>query len=149
MPPALSEATRNTIIQLCNQKLSISMIHTKTGVSQSQISKICSANCPEVHKSKGGHPSLLSPIDIRYTTHLVETGQANTATQVHDTLKDTFLRRFSVQTICRALKRAGMLAVTKKKQPQLTKRHRVKQYAFALAHRVGSDGRKWVWKKRG
>ncbi|OJT15813.1 hypothetical protein TRAPUB_3655, partial [Trametes pubescens] len=62
-----------------------------------------------------------------------------------------------------------MLAVTKKKRPQLTKRHREKRYAFALAkkywtvedwkrvvwsdetkiNRVGSDGRKWVWKKRG
>lgn len=169
MPPALSEATRNTIIQLCNQKLPISMIHTKTGVSKSQISKIRSANCPGVHKSKGGRPSLLSPIDIRHATRLVETGQADTATQVHDTLKNTFLRRVSVQTIRRALKRAGMLAVTKKKWPQLTKRHREKRYTFALAHkywtvedwkrvvwsdetkinRVGSDGRTWVWKKRG
>ncbi|KAL1947480.1 hypothetical protein VTO73DRAFT_13204 [Trametes versicolor] len=81
MPPALSEATRNTIIQLCNQKLPISMIHTKIGISKSQISKICSANCPGVHKSKGGRPSLLSPIDIRHATRLVETGQADTATQ--------------------------------------------------------------------
>lgn len=62
-----------------------------------------------------------------------------------------------------------MQAVTKKKRPQLTKKHRQQRYAFALAHkywpvedwkrvvwsgetkinRVGSDGRNWVWKKRG
>ncbi len=169
MPPALSDATVNNIIHLCNQKLSISLIQSKTGVSRSQISKIRSANCPGVHKSKGGRPSLLSPTDIRHATRLVETGQADTATQVHATLKETFLGRVSVQTIRRALKRTGMLAVTKKKRPQLTKRHREKRYAFALAkkywtvedwkrvvwsdetkiNRVGSDGRKWVWKKRG
>ncbi|OJT03175.1 hypothetical protein TRAPUB_8095, partial [Trametes pubescens] len=52
MPPALSDATVNNIIHLCNQKLSISLIQSKTGVSRSQISKIRSANCPGVHKSK-------------------------------------------------------------------------------------------------
>ncbi|KAJ8475368.1 hypothetical protein ONZ51_g6604 [Trametes cubensis] len=169
MPPALPDSTVNDIIHLSNQKLSISLIHAKTGVSRSQISKIRSANCPGVQKSKGGRPPLLSPTHVRRATRLVETGQADTATQVHAALKDTFLGCVSVQTIRRALKVSGMRAVTKKKRPQLTKRHRDKRYAFALSkkdwtvedwkrvvwsdetkiNRIGSDGRKWVWKKKG
>jgi hypothetical protein len=62
-----------------------------------------------------------------------------------------------------------MKAVVKKKRPLLTKRHRRERLDFALSHqdwtvedwkkvvwsdetkinRLGSDGRKWVWKKAG
>jgi transposase len=62
-----------------------------------------------------------------------------------------------------------MKAVVKKKRPKLTKRHRRERMDFALAHkewtvedwkrvvwsdetkinRLGSDGRKWVWKRAG
>ena len=62
-----------------------------------------------------------------------------------------------------------MKAVVKKKLPLLSKRHRENQMDFALAHKdwtvkywkrviwsdetkinhLGSDGRKWVWKKAG
>jgi hypothetical protein len=75
----------------------------------------------------------------------------------------------SVRTVCRALKEAGMKAVVKKKRPKLTKRHRRERMDFALAHKewtvkdwmrivwsdgtkincLGSDGRKWVWKRAG
>jgi transposase len=62
-----------------------------------------------------------------------------------------------------------MKAVVKKKRPFLSKRHRRERLDFAIAHqdwtvddwkmvvwsdetkinRLGSDGRKWVWKKKG
>ena len=67
------------------------------------------------------------------------------------------------------LKKAGMKAVVKKKKPLLTKAHRKARVDFALEHqhwtmddwkkvvwsdetkinRLGSDGRKWVWKRPG
>ena len=73
------------------------------------------------------------------------------------------------QTVRRNLSAAGMKAVVKKKKPFLSKRHRKARMDFALAHqhwtvedwnkvvwsdetkinRLGSDGRKWVWKKAG
>ena len=169
MPPPLPSTTVNAIISYIQQGLTIKDIRAKTGVSRSQISKIGSAHCPEVPRAKGGRPSLLSPTDIRRATRLIETGQADTATEVYHAIKDTFLGTVSVQTIRRALKRQGMLAVTKKKRPYLSPRHKAKRYAFALSkkywtvedwkrvvwsdetkiNRVGSDGRKWVWKKQG
>jgi hypothetical protein len=68
-----------------------------------------------------------------------------------------------------SLKVAGLKAVVKKKKPFLSQRHRKARMDFALAHqhwtvedwkkvvwsdetkinRLGSDGRKWVWKKAG
>jgi hypothetical protein len=41
----------------------------------------------------------------------------------------------SVRTVHRALKKAGMKAVVKKKRPKLTKRHRRERMDFALAHK--------------
>jgi hypothetical protein len=75
----------------------------------------------------------------------------------------------STQTVCCSLKIAGMRAVVKKKKPLLKKRHRKERMDFALAHQywtvedwkkvvwsdetkinmLGSDGRKWAWKKAG
>jgi transposase len=69
----------------------------------------------------------------------------------------------------RSLKVAGLKAVAKKKKPFLNKKHRKARMDFALAYqhwtvedwkkivwsdetkinRLGSDGRKWVWKKAG
>ena len=84
-------------------------------------------------------------------------------------LEDTFLGTVLVQTVCCALKKLGMLAMTKKKQPALKPIHKTKWYNFALAkkdwtmedwkrvvwsdetkiNRIRSDGKMWVWKKRG
>ena len=75
----------------------------------------------------------------------------------------------SAQTVCNSLKDIGLKAVAKKKRPFLTKKHRKETMDFALTHkdwtvedwktvvwsdetkinRLGSDGRKWVWKKAG
>ena len=75
----------------------------------------------------------------------------------------------SARTVHRALKKVGMKAVVKRKRPLLTKRHRRERLDFAIAHKdwtvedwkrvvwsdetkinhLGSDGRKWVWKKAG
>ena len=66
----------------------------------------------------------------------------------------------------RHLKKMGLKAVVKKKKPLLTKKHRKDRLDWAYEHRhwtendwkviwldetkinrLGSDGRKWVWKK--
>jgi hypothetical protein len=88
---------------------------------------------------------------------------------VTKTLQDILNQPLSAQTVRNNLKATGMKAVVKKKQPILTKRHRKDRLDFALSHkdwtledwkkvvwsdetkinRMGSDGRKWVWKKAG
>jgi transposase len=75
----------------------------------------------------------------------------------------------SSQTVRNVLKRHSFKAVTKKKKPLLTAKHRKQRLAFALKHqewtvedwkrviwsdetkinRLGSDGKQWVWKQVG
>ena len=122
---------------------------------------------PDCPKSKGGRPRKLCPTAVRHAQCIIGTGEADTAVDVSKILRETVEEDFSTQTVRRALKRDGMKAVVKKKGPLLTKRHMHERLDFALAHkddtvedhmhviwsdetkvnRIGSDGRKWVWKK--
>jgi hypothetical protein len=75
----------------------------------------------------------------------------------------------SIETVCKGLKKAGWKAVVKKKRPMLSRHHKKERMDFTLSHkewtledwkrvvwsdetkvnRLGSDGRKWVWKRVG
>ena len=77
-------------------------------------------DCP---KSKGGRPRKLCPTAVRYAQCIIGTGEADTAVDVSKILRETVEEDFSTQTVRCALKRDGMKAVVKKKQPLLTKRH--------------------------
>ena len=112
---------------------------------------------------------LIAPTDICHSIQLIGTGKAENAVQVTRTLQDVKNQSISPQTICCHLKKAGMKAVVKKKCPLLTKCHRQARMDFALSHRdwtiedwkqviwsdetkincIGSDGKKWAWKKAG
>ena len=84
-------------------------------------------------------------------------------------LQNTSSGTFSVSTIRRKLKSVGLKSMVKKKRPILSTRHRRERLDFAQAHehwtledwkkvvwsdetkinRLGSDGRKWTWKRAG
>jgi len=100
---------------------------------------------------------------------LISTGQAETAVQVIRILGNITNKALSLQTIRLHLKKAGMKSAVKKKRPLLTARHSKERLDYALKHqywtledwkkvvwsdetkvnRLGSDGRKWMWKKQG
>ena len=165
----LPQQTVNDILSLLDQGLSLSQISTQTGVHTSTISKICSKLRFNLPKSKGGRPSKLSSTTINYAQRLICSGEADTAVDVHKQLKDVCTKPVSTQTVRRHLKKHGMKAVVKRKRLLLLKRHIRARLDFALAHqdwtledwkrviwsdetkinRLGSDGRKWVWKKTG
>ncbi|KAJ8463965.1 hypothetical protein ONZ51_g9903 [Trametes cubensis] len=165
----LPQQTVNDILSLLDQGLSLSQIPTQTGVHTSTISKICSKLRFNLPKSKGGRPSKLSSTTINYAQRLICSGEADTAVDVHKQLKDVCTKPVSTQTVRCHLKKHGMKAVVKRKCPLLLKRHIHARLDFALAHQdwtledwkrviwsdetkincLGSDGRKWVWKKTG
>src|SRR3954467_3246828 len=94
-------------------------------------------------------------------------GKAETAVEVARTLWDVINQPVSAETTRRYLKKAGMKAVVKKKKPLLSARHKKARLDFAEGHkdwtvedwkrvvwsdetkinRLGSDGKKWAWKK--
>ena len=85
------------------------------------------------------------------------------------TLTNIINKPLSPSTVHLYLKKAGMKAVVKTKRPLLSAKHRKACFDFAYAHKdwtldnwkrviwsdetkincLGSDGRKWVWKKSG
>ena len=165
----LSIDQTNQILSLLDLNQSTRQISEATGVHYSTISRICSKLCSNLQKSSGGRPSLVTPTDMRHAIRLISTGKAENAVQVTKTLQDIKNQSLSSQTICRHLKEMGMKAVVKKKRPLLSKRHMKERLDFAIAHQdwtvddwrhvvwsdetkinhLGSDGRKWVWKKAG
>ena len=99
--------------------------------------------------------------DKRKLVQLVCSGKADNATKMKNKLKNITGINSSSDTVCRALKQAGMKAITKKKKPRLLPRHQKKRKNFALRYkdwavegwkgviwsdetkinRLGSDGR--------
>lgn len=137
------------------------------GVSTATVSRLSREHLPSLPKPSGGRPSKLSSHDLCHTIRLITSGKAENAVQVAKTLQDIKNTSISPQTIRRHLKELGLKAVVKKKRPRLTKRHRKDRLDWAIEHknwtledwkrvvwsdetkinRLGSDGRKWVWKK--
>ena len=163
----ISKQTIDDIISLLDQGHTLSQVHSQTGVHTSTISRLRKKLMPDCPKSKGGRPRKLCPTAVRHAQRIIGTGEADTAVDVSKILRETVEEDFSTQTVRHALKRDGMKAVVKKKRPLLTKCHMRERLDFALAHkddtvedhmrviwsdetkvnRIGSDGRKWVWKK--
>jgi len=165
----LSLASQNHILSLLDAGHSATQIASNTGYSLGTVSKLRSKHRSHLSKSLGGRPPKLSSANIRHAQRLISSGKADTAVDVTKALKNITNQSLSAQTVHRSLKAAGLKAVAKKKKPFLSKRHKKERMDFALAHqdwtvedwkkvvwsdetkinRLGSDGRKWVWKKAG
>jgi len=96
-------------------------------------------------------------------------GKADNAVQATKELRNITNIPISVSTVRRNLKEAGLKAVVKRKRPFLRPHHRKARLEFAESHkewtledwkriiwsdetkinRLGSDGRKWMWKEVG
>jgi len=168
MKPLSSEKCKH-IISLLDAGYSMHQISSSTGVSLGTISGLCSKHCPQLQTVPAGRPSKLSSANIRHALHLITSQKAENAVQITKTLQNIINQPLSAQTVRRHMKVAGMKAVVKRKKPLLSKRHRRERLDFAIKHkdwtmedwkkvvwsdetkinRLGSDGRKWVWKKAG
>ena len=164
----LSLTSQNENLSMLDAGHSAGNIASNTGHGISTISRLHSKHCFHLSESAGGHPSKLLSANIHHAIHLISSGKAGTAVDVAKTLSNITNQPLSTQTVHHNLKIAGMRAVVKKK-PLLKQRHRKERMDLALAHqywtvedwkkvvwsdeakikRLGSDGRKWVWKKAG
>jgi hypothetical protein len=166
---SLTSSQISHILHLLDSGQSSYKISSSTGIHRSTISRLRSQHRPSLAKSIGGRPSLLSSADTRYAIRLITSQQADNAVQVTNILHHSSHHTVSSKTVCRSLSKAGMKAVVKKKRSFLSKKHCKARLDWALAHqdwtledwklvvwsdetkinRLGSDGRKWVWKKPG
>lgn len=165
----LSSADKALIISVISAGLSFCQISSRSGHGLATISRIGPKHFPDLKKAVGGRPSKLSTSDICYATHLIHSKKAENAVEVTRQLRDITNQPLSPETTRRALKKAGLKAVVKKKKPLLSLRHRRSRLDFALQYqywtmedwkrvifsdetkinRLGSDGRKWAWKFAG
>jgi len=166
---SLSPTQTEHILFMLDSGHSASHIASETGHGLATISRLRSQHRPLLSKPSGGHPTKLSSANIQHAVHLITSGKVETAVEVTRTLKSIINQPLSTQTVCNSLKVAGMRAVVKKKKPLLRPHHRRDRLDFALKHqhwtvedwkkvvwsdetkinRLGSDGRKWAWKKKG
>src|SRR5258708_3553467 len=165
---SISQQTHNDILSLLDQGKSCRKIVLATGVHYSTVSKLRSQLRSALAKAQGGWPSKLNSTTIHHAIQIISTGRAETASQVTKSLQETLPESVSVQTVQRALKKTGLKAVVKAKRPALSQHHHRERLDFAKSHqhwtvedwkrviwsdetkinRLGSDGRKWVWKKK-
>lgn len=163
----ISEETHNNIISLLDSGLSSRKIGAQLGVNPVTVGRVRARTRPDMQKSRGGRPAKLTATDKRRLVRTITSGKADTAVQLAQELKDTTEVEVSAKTMCRSLKEAGLKAASKKKKPRLLPKHIRQRLDFALRHqhwtvedwkrvvwsdetkinRLGSDGRKWVWKR--
>jgi len=165
----LSPTTINNIVNLLNQDLSTREIANRTGVSQSTICNIKKKQLPRRKGKKSGRPSILKTRHQRLILRKITSGQLNTAVDIQHYLQEAENINIHADTIRNCLKEAGLKSFPKVKKPLLTKRHIQQRLDFAHKYqywtvddwkrviwsdetkinRLGSDGRKWGWKKPG
>ena len=165
----VSGAQLNHILSLLDSGHSAHDISPLTGLHHTTISRMQRKHHPYLQKVIGGHPTKLSEADTHYAQHLITSRKAENASQITQILQEITNQPLTSQTTRNHLKKAGLQAVVKAKKPLLTKRHRKERLDFALAHlnwtvedwksvvwsdetkinRLGSDGRRWAWKKAG
>lgn len=166
---ALSQTQQNTILSMLDSGHSGHSIASNTGVSIATISRLRAKHRSSLSKSSGGRPSKLSSSNIRHAVYLISSGKAETAVQVTKSLSNIISQPLHPNTVRKHLRKSGMKAIVKKKCPFLSAKHRRERLDFAYTHkdwtledwkrvvwsdetkinRLGSDGRKWVWKKSG
>src|SRR5215472_9622640 len=116
MKPITSDDS-NYILSLLDSGLSCRKISSKTRVSKTAISRLCSKYRPYLKRASAGRPSKLSAANIRYALRLIGSGKADNAVQVTKSLQDITDQSFCAQTVRNGLKKVGMMAVVKKKRP--------------------------------
>lgn len=161
----LSLDTRRTILSMLENGDSCRKIANKLHVGPSTVAELRSQVTAPLKHNAGGRPATLSPHDRRHLVRLVVSGKADTAPQ----LKRMTGVHVSHQTIRNALKKENMGAIVKAPKPLLKASHYRQRREFAEKYqhwtnddwerviysdevkinRIQSDGRCWVWKKKG
>ena len=77
----ISEQTRNDVISLLNENISLRKIAPKVGVSIATVSRLCNRLGPQHTTNRSGRPGKLSQQDRRMEMRLVTSDKADNAVQ--------------------------------------------------------------------
>lgn len=165
----LSEATKALVRQKLENGESQAQIAKELEISRGSVQNICKESCPTVEKAVGGRPSALSAQTKRALVRARTSSDKFSLKSGVKLVKNMTKLKVSRSTVRNTLLDAGLVAAPKMKRPKLMKRHIKARMEFAERHkdwtvddwkhviwsdetkinRFGSDGREWVWKKKG
>ena len=120
---SISPTQKQTILSMLDVGQSAHSIASTTGLNVSTISRIHSKEHSELQKATGGHPLKLSSVNVWHTIRLISSEKAENAVQVTKALTNIVNQPLSTSTVCRQLRKTGMKAVVKFKQPLLSAKH--------------------------
>jgi transposase len=163
----LSEQVRSDISSLIDAGLSSRQIASRLNLDRRTIDRVRTVTRPHAQKNLGGRPPKLNATAKRRLVRHISFGMVETAAELARQSSVVAGIEVSVDTIRRTLREAGLKSFSKIKKPRLSSAHRRKRLEFAICHqhwtiedwkrvvwsdetkinRLGSDGRKWVWKK--
>ena len=108
----MKHVSRDTVVQaisLLQQGKSIREVERVTGLSKSAVGRLQKPHFFGLGKPKGGRPKLLSAADEGYCVRQVTKNHITSATKVAKELGKGSGRKVSVDTVCRALHKAGLV----------------------------------------
>ena len=166
---ATSTANHASVISLLEQGYSVRDIEKKTGLGKSTVGRIKKGMDTDKKNNLCGCLSKLSACDKTSIICQIHSGKLDTAVQATHFINSTLSHPVHSQTVRRVLQESGFWPATKKEVPMLKKTHLQRCLEFAQRHenwtvddlkrvlwsdetkinRIGSDGKVYVWKKRG
>lgn len=166
---ALPQETVLAAIALLKSGNSYTTVTQRLGISKKAVHIIKKKYVADHIPNQGGRPKSLTIQDERYISRKIAAGVVDTAADAVKIVQNDLKKDVSADTVRRGLKRVGMVSRTKVKKPLLQPRHVKQRYQWALKYkewtvedwklviwsdetkinRLGSDGRKWCWKKPG
>src|SRR5690242_19253804 len=165
----ISSQKKLDILSALDQGLSLREVAKRVSVSYGTVQSISSKERRDRIMSKKGRPKAISKTLTRVCIRNITIGQADTTVDIQRQLASNHDVNITFKTVEKMLKRSGLKACVKVKKPFLSQRHRKLRLRFAKRYqnwtvddwrrvvfsdetkvnRIGSDGRKWVWKKPG
>jgi transposase len=164
----LSLATISGVVDRLRRGHTSRAIAKELKISKSSVLRIRCTEGMSAQVAKQGRPMIFSERDRRHMVRMIGSGKASTAIDLQKHLARQMNIIVSPDTVRRALKKEGMVSVVKKRKPLLLKRHFTARLNFAKKYqhwtvedwrrvvfsdetkinRLGSDGRKWAWKRK-
>lgn len=130
----IDDTTKQHIVTLLQSNRSIENVAHSLEVSARTVGRIKKAFLPTFPTLPAGRPRILSTRTLRDINRKVLCGECTTGKAVMRRLQKQGIK-ICYQTVWNSLHSIGIVAKRKRKKPFLSKKHRIKRYRWAIAHR--------------
>ncbi|KAG0891804.1 hypothetical protein G6F33_014058 [Rhizopus arrhizus] len=136
-------------ISLLKQGKSVREVEELTGLSKSTVGRLRKTHCTGVMKPKMGRPKVLSAADERYCVRQVTKNRVPSAVKVTECLENDIGKKVGVETVRRALRKAGLGAIEKPKKPLLSAKNIRNRLSWCISHKdwTVDDWKRVIWGK--